>query len=151
MEDGKVHWEDYEVGSVREYGSVTVSREEIVAFARQFDPQPFHVDEEAARLSPFGGLVASGWHTCALAMRMFCDGELGRSAAAGSPGVEKVRWVRPVRPGDTLRLRITLLEKRPMRSKPHLGLLRNAWEVVNQAGERVMEMEGWGMVRRRGT
>lgn len=151
MEDGKVHWEDYEVGSIREYGSVTVSREEIVAFARQFDPQPFHVDEEAARLSPFGGLVASGWHTCALAMRMFCDGELSRSAAAGSPGVEKVRWVRPVRPGDTLRLRITLLEKRPMRSKPHLGLVRNAWEVVNQAGENVMEMEGWGMVRRRGT
>jgi acyl dehydratase len=146
----KLHWEDFPVGSVREFGGATISREEIVAFARQFDPQPFHVDEAAARASHYGGLIASGWHTCSIAMRMYYDAILHRAASQGSPGVEKVRWPRPVRPGDVLRARIEVLEARPSASKPHLGLLRNRWQVLNQDSEVVMEMEGWGMFRRRG-
>jgi acyl dehydratase len=144
-----LHWEDFPVGKVLEMGGLTVTREEILAFARQFDPQPFHVDEEAARHSIFGGLAASGWHTASLAMRMWCDGILLRAASSGSPGVEKIRWLKPVRPGDTLRLRVKVVEARPMASKPHLGLVRNEWTVLNQDGEPVMEMDGWGILRRR--
>ena len=118
-------------------------------FARQFDPQPFHVDEEAARHSMFGGLIASGWHTCALAMRMMCDAYLLEAASLGSPGVENLRWLKPVRPGDVLRVRTTVLEARPMESKPHIGLVRNRWDVFNQKDETVMQMEGYGMFRRR--
>jgi acyl dehydratase len=145
-----LHWEDFPVGTVMEMGGATVTRDEIVAFARQFDPQPFHLDEEAARHSLFGGLAASGWHTAALAMRMWCDGVLSRAASNGSPGVEKLRWLKPVRPGDTLRLRIRVVEARPMASKPHLGLMRSEWTVVNQAEEPVMTLDGWGILRRRG-
>lgn len=147
----KYYWEDFPVGRVREVGGITVSREDIIAFARQFDPQPFHVDEEAARRSMFGGLIASGWHTCALAMRMICDAYLLDTASAGSPGVENVRWLKPVRPGDTLRLRLEVIEARPLESKPGLGLVRNRWEMSNQHGETVLRMEGSGMIRRRET
>jgi acyl dehydratase len=146
MSDGaKLHFEDFTVGSVREFGGMTVSREEIVAFARQFDPQPFHVDEEGARRSQFGGLIASGWHTCAMVMRMYYDAVLSHAASQGSPGIEKLRWLRPVRPGDTLRVRVRVLEARPSESKPLLGLVRNAWQVLNQEDETVLEMEAWGM------
>ncbi len=148
-EGHRYYWEDFPVGKVREFGGVTVTAEEIVRFARQFDPQPFHVDEEAARRSPFGGLVASGWHTCALAMRMVCDAYLLEAASAGSPGVDTLRWLRPVRPGDTLRVRTTVVEARPLRSKPHLGLVRHRWEVLNQRDEVVMEMDGNAMFERR--
>ena len=103
-------------------------------FARKFDPQPFHVDEAAAKQSMFGGLIASGWHTCALAMRMMCDAYLLDAASMGSPGVEEIRWLKPVRPGDTLRVRCIVLEARPLESKPHVGLVRNRWEVLNQNG-----------------
>jgi len=145
----KYYWEDFPVGRVREVGGITVSREDIVAFARQFDPQPFHLDEGAARLSMFGGLIASGWHTCALAMRMICDAYLLDTASAGSPGVDNVRWLKPVRPGDTLRLRIEVIEARALQSRPELGLVRNRWEMSNQNGETVLRMEGSGMIRRR--
>ncbi len=149
-EDGKLHWEDFPVGRVRELGPTPpLTAEAIVEFARQYDPQPFHVDEAGARGSAFGGLVASGWHTAGLAMRLYVDGVLRRSASLGSPGVEKVRWLKPVRPGDALRLRVEVLEARPSESKPHLGLVRSRWQVTNQAAETVMEMEGWGMFRRR--
>jgi acyl dehydratase len=144
-----LHWEDFPVGKVMEMGGLTVTRDEIVAFARQFDPQPFHLDEEAARHSIFGGLAASGWHTASLAMRMWCEGILNRSASNGSPGVEKLRWLKAVRPGDTLRLRIEVVEARPMASRPHLGLIRSEWTVLNQAGEAVMTLDGWGIQRRR--
>ena len=143
------HWEDCPVGSVLEFGGVTVTKEEILRFARQFDPQPFHVDEEAARRSPFGGLIASGWHTASIAMRMWCDAFLLQSASAGSPGVDKLQWKKPVRPGDTLRMRVTVVEARPLASKPDLGLVRSRWEVLNQADELVMHMEGLGLLLRR--
>ena len=118
-------------------------------FARQFDPQPFHLSEEAGKHSLFGGLCASGWHTCALAMRMMCDSYLLESASLGSPGLENIRWLKPVRPGDTLHVRSVVLEARPMDSKPHVGLLRTRWEMLNQNNEEVMQMEGYGMFRRR--
>jgi acyl dehydratase len=142
-------WEDFAVGSVREFGATTVTRDAIVAFARDFDPQPFHLDDDAARGSLFGGLCASGWHTAAMAMRLMCDDYLNRSASLGSPGIDNLRWTRPVYPGDTLGVRMTVLEARPMASKPDVGLMRSRWEVFNQHGEPVMHMEGWGMMRRR--
>jgi acyl dehydratase len=150
-EEGTLHWEDFPVGRVREIGpSAPLTRDEIVEFARRYDPQPFHVDEAAARASAFGGLVASGWQTCGIAMRMYVDEVLRKTASMGSPGVEQVRWTKPVRPGDTLRLRVEVLEARPSESKPHVGLVRSRWQLTNQGGETVMEMEGWGMFRRRG-
>ncbi len=149
MSGTRYYWEDFPVGKVREFGGVAITAEEIVRFARQFDPQPFHLDEEAAKGSAFGGLVASGWHTCALAMRMVCDAYLIETASAGSPGVDALRWLRPVRPGDTLRMRTVVVEARPLRSKPHLGLVRYRWEVLNQDGELVMELIGNGMFLRR--
>jgi acyl dehydratase len=150
-DDGKLHFEDFPVGKVREMGPTPpLSKEEIVAFARQYDPQIFHVDEDAARHSSFGGLVASGWHTAGLAMRLYVDSVLHRTASLGSPGIEKLRWLKPVRPGDVLRLRVEVLEARLSESKPHLGLVRSLWRMTNQASEIVLEMEGWGMFRRRG-
>ncbi len=145
----KYYWEDFPVGSVTEFGGITVSKEDIMRFAREFDPQPFHLDEDAAKHSMFGGLIASGWHTCGLAMRMMCDAYLLHAASLGSPGVDNIRWLKPVRPGDTLRVRCVVLEARPLESKPHVGLVRNRWEVLNQHDEEVMQMEGYGMFKRR--
>ena len=148
--DSLLHWEDFVAGAVREFGAHTVTREEIVDFARRYDPQPFHLDEDAAAGSLFGGLCASGWQTCALTMRMMCDDYLNRSASLGSPGVDQLRWTRPVHPGDTLRVRMTVLQARPMASKPGVGLVQSRWEVFNQHDALVLSMEGWGMMRRRG-
>lgn len=148
--DGAVYWEDFHVGQVIELGTREVSREEILQFARRYDPQPFHTDDEAAEESIYGGLIASGWHTCAMTMRMLYDGLLERAASLGSPGVDNVRWLEPVRPGDTLRARMRVLETRPSRSKPDRGTIKSRWEVLNQNDEMVMTMEGYGMYRRRG-
>lgn len=145
----KYYWEDFPVGKVSEFGNMKVSAEEIVEFAGKFDPQPFHLSEEGGKNSLFGGLCASGWHTCAMAMRMMCDGYILESASLGSPGLENIRWLKPVRPGDTLHIRSVVLEARPMDSKPHVGLLRVRTEVLNQHNEEVMQMEGYGMYRRR--
>jgi acyl dehydratase len=145
----KYYWEDFTVGTTREFGGITLTKEEIIGFAKQFDPQPFHVDEAAAKASVFGGIIASGWHTAALAMRMSCDAYLLETASHGSPGVESLKWTRPVRPGDTLRVRLTVIESRPLASKPTVGLVKNRWHVLNQQGEVVMEMEGYGMIQRR--
>ena len=145
----RFYWEDFPAGSAREFGSKTVTREAIVAFASEFDPQPFHVDEEAGKRSLFGGLCASGWHTVSMTMRMMCDEYLLESASLGSPGLENLKWTRPVYPGDTLRVRLQVLEARPMASKPHVGLVRSRWEVMNQRSETVLTMEGWGMFARR--
>jgi acyl dehydratase len=128
----KYYWEDFPVGKVREFGNYTVSAEEIIDFAKKFDPQPFHLSEEAGKASLFGGLCASGWHTCAMAMRMMCDEFLLDTASLGSPGLENIRWIKPVRPGDTLHVRSVVLEARPMESKPHVGLVLVRWEVLNQ-------------------
>ncbi len=144
-----LYWEDFPVGAVREFGGMTVSRDEIVEFARRYDPQPFHVDEAAASESPYGGLIASGWHTGALAMRMMCDAYLLDAASLGSPGLENLRWVAPVRPGDTLRVRLTVLAARTMQSRPQVGLVESRWEVFNQHDEMVLDMRGWGMFARR--
>ena len=144
-----LHWEDFPIGDVREFGNHLVTAEDIVRFAKEFDPQPFHLDEEAAKLSLFKGLCASGWHTCAMAMRMMCDNYLSKAASLGSPGIDNLRWLKPVRPGDILRMRLTVLETRPMESRPTVGITLSRWEVINQHGENVMTMEGKGMFRRR--
>ncbi|HET6827194.1 MAG TPA: MaoC family dehydratase [Ramlibacter sp.] len=143
------YWEDLQPGSVRELGSVTPSAEDIKEFAEQFDPQPFHLDELAGRRSIFGNLCASGWHTCAMAMRLTVDNFLRESSSMGSPGLESLRWLKPVYPGDTLRLRHTILESRPLRKRPDTGLVRSRWEMFNQNDEKVLEMEGYGMFGRR--
>jgi acyl dehydratase len=145
----RIYWEDFVVGDVLPMGEKVVDRDEVVAFARAYDPQPFHVDEEAARRSMFGGLIASGWHTCAMVMRMMCDSYLNESASLGSPGVDNVRWLKPVRPGDTIRATRHITDKRASQSKPQIGIVKSRWEVHNQKGELVMTMEGTGMFERR--
>ena len=142
-------WEDFSVGDSTEMGRHTFTEEEIVAFARQFDPQPFHIDREAAKASIYGGLIASGWHTCSVGMRMMCETYINRSISMGSPGVDNIRWLKPVRPGDTLVYSRTVLEARSSRSRPEAGLVKSRWEAVNQRGERVLTMEGWGMLARK--
>ena len=144
-----IFWEDFEPGAVREFGSHTLTAEEIVRFAREFDPQPFHLDEAAGRASVFGGLAASGWHTCSLVMRMMCDAYLLDSSSLGSPGLENIKWLKPVLAGDTLRVRLTVTDTRAMASRPLIGLVRCAWEVMNQRGATVLTMEGWNMFGRR--
>lgn len=145
----RFYWEDFPAGHRAVFGSTTVARDAVIAFASQFDPQPFHLDDEAGKASLFGGLSASGWHTCAMTMRMMCDAYLLDSASLGSPGIDALRWLKPVFPGDTLRVQMDVLEARPMASKPGVGLVRSRWEVQNQHGEPVLTMEGWGMFRRR--
>jgi len=147
--DAEICWEDLQAGHVMELGTVTLDAGEIKHFAEQYDPQPFHVDEGAGRRSIFGGLCASGWHTCALAMRLTVDNFLSRSSSLGSPGLESLRWLKPVYPGDTLALRHTILESRAMRTRPDVGLVLSRWEMFNQQGDKVMQMEGYGMFRRR--
>jgi acyl dehydratase len=143
------YFEDAVVGARDELGTHTVTEDEILRFAREFDPQPFHVDPEAAERSMYGGVIASGWHTCALAMRSLCDGFLLHAAALGSPGVDEIRWHKPVRPGDTLTCFNTVLEARPSRSKPDRGVVVSKTEMVNQSGEVVMTMRGMTMIGRR--
>jgi acyl dehydratase len=144
-----IHWEDLQPGSVRELGTVSPTAEEIKEFAGRYDPQPFHLDEEAGRQSIFGGLCASGWHTCALAMRLTVDNLLRHSTSQGSPGLENLRWLKPVYPGDRLTLKHVTLESKPMRKRPEVGMVRARWELFNQHGEPVLQMEGWGMFGRR--
>ena len=141
----KLYWEDLQVGEVRELGSISPTREEIIAFAKQFDPQPFHLDDEAAKQSVFGALCASGWHTCGMAMRLMVTNFLCHTSSLGSPGLENLRWLKPVYPGDTLRLQHTFLDKRVMAKRPHVGMMRTSWEMFNQHGDKVLQMEGWAM------
>jgi acyl dehydratase len=141
-------FEDFAAGQVYELGSRTITEAEIVDFARQWDPQPFHVDPEAAKESVFGGLIASGWQTGAIWMRMYVDAMLG-TAARGSPGIEELRWLAPVRPGDTLSGRLTVLEATPSATKPDRGTIRIRGEMVNQDGVTVMAMTSRGHFGRR--
>ncbi len=143
------HFEDFAVGTVFEAGSVTVSTAEIVEFATRYDPQPFHVDAEAAQASIYGGLIASGWHTAALMMRLFVDSIAADTAALGSPGVDELRWLLPVRPGDTLSVRMTVVEARVSQSKPDRGLVRGRFEVTNQDGGLAMSLTALMFVLRR--
>lgn len=145
----KLYFEDFPVGSRKQCGSRTVTEAEILAFAREFDPQPFHIDAEAAKRSIFGGIVASGWHTASMAMRLQVDAILSQSHSLGSPGIDELRWLKPVRPGDTLSLAVEVLEARPSQSKPDRGSIKVRYVMTNQKDEEVMTMVGWGMLLRR--
>ena len=143
------YFEDFAAGDVVRLGTKRLSAEEIVAFAREYDPQPFHLDEDAAAQSPYGGLIASGWHTAALFMRLFVDGILTGSASLGSPGVEELRWLLPVRPGDELTGVVRVLDARPSERNPTRGTVTTESEVLNQHGEVVMRMRARGFFARR--
>lgn len=144
-----IWWEDFKVGEEAELGRHTFSEEEIVAFGRQYDPQPFHVDPEKATAGVFGGLIASGWHTCAVGMRLMCEGYINRTASLGSPGIDNIRWLKPVRAGDTVAYRRIVLESRASMTRKGVGLVKHRWEAVNQHGELVLTMEGWGLFGRK--
>ncbi len=143
------YFEDFEVGQILPLAPHTVTRAEIVAFAAEFDPQPFHLDEAAAADTLLGGLAASGWHTCALFMRMMYHGWISEAASMGSPGVDSLKWLRPVRPGDTLSGRSVVVELRASKSKPDRGFVRFRHEVMNGRGEMVMLAENPIMLSRR--
>ena len=145
-----IYFEDLPAGDVRESPPRTITREEMLAFARQYDPQPFHLDEDAARTTIYGGLIASGWLTVAVMMRLLWDTLLKDAVSLGSPGADEVRWLKPVRPGDTLRARFMVVEAIPSRSKPDRGVVKTLTEVRNQHGEVVMTMRGLGLFGRRG-
>jgi acyl dehydratase len=140
-------FEDFVPGAIYEFGEVRVSEAEIIDFARRFDPQPIHTDPQAAAENIFGGLIASGWHTAGLMMRMLVDGFLSKHASLGSPGIDELRWTRPVRPGDVLHLRVSVLEATRSRSKPDRGIVRTLIEVLNQRGEVVMSLKPMNMMR----
>ena len=139
-------FEDYVPGMTAEAGPVRVEEAEVIDFARRFDPQPFHVDAEAAAAGPFGGLIASGWHTCALMMRLLADEYLSPVSSLGSPGVDELRWLRPVRPGDELTLRTTVADARRSHSKPDRGVLVTRIELVDGAGAVVLRMMATNLV-----
>jgi acyl dehydratase len=141
------YFEDYVSGSVHAFGEIRVEEDEIIRFARRFDPQVFHTDPEAAKQTVYGGLIASGWHSASLMMRLFVDHYLSHVASLGSPGVDELRWLKPVRPGDTLSLRITVSETKRSRSKPDRGLVRSDVEAMNQKGEVVMTMKALNFIR----
>ena len=143
------YFEDFFAGQEIALGSRTVSEEEIVAFATQFDPQPFHVDHEAAAASMFGGVIASGWHTCSMMMRMVVDGMMASSSSMGSPGLDKVRWILPVRAGDTLAVSYLTTAVKASTSKSDRGVVWSTWKASNQHGELVCTIEGMGMFARR--
>ena len=143
------YFEDYPVGEVAAFGDYPVSEQEVIDFATRYDPQPFHIDAEAARGTIYGGLIASGWMTASCAMRMMVDHYISPLASMGSPGIDELRWIAPVRPGDRLSMRATVLEARPSQSKPDRGMLRFHWDVLRADGTVVMSMKGWGMYRRR--
>jgi len=140
------YYEDIAVGDTEEFGEYHVTKEEIIEFASQYDPQPFHTDEEAAEESAFGELVASGWHTAAICMRLLVDNMMDERASMGARGVDELRWRQPVRPGDTLHLRTEVVDKRRSESDPGRGYVDNRMEGINQDGEVVISWVGLGMV-----
>jgi len=145
--DDLLHYEDFEVGKVIELGRYHVTREEVLEFARAYDPLPFHIDEAAAKASVLGGLCASGWHSCAMLMRMICDGYLHRAAGMGSPGLSEVKWLKPVYVGEILTGRMTVLSRRISSKRPEMGILECRWELFNEAGERKVEQTGINLMR----
>jgi acyl dehydratase len=134
----RLHWEDFSSGQVTECGSRVVTRGEIVAFAAEYDPQPMHLDEHAARATLMGGLVASGWHSCCILMRMLTDSLLHDASFMGAPGVDEVKWLAPVRPGDRVTARATVLETRASRSRPNVGFVKFRFELLDTSGRTVM-------------
>lgn len=142
--------EDYVEGAIHEFGPIRISEDEITQFGRKFDPQLFHTDPIGARETAYGGLIASGWHTCALFMRLFVEYYLPGPASLGSPGVDELRWLKPVRPGDELTLRITVNKVKPSRSKPDRGVLFSFCEMLNQERDAVSTMMAMNLIRYRG-
>ncbi|OFZ88763.1 MAG: hypothetical protein A2W21_11675 [Betaproteobacteria bacterium RBG_16_66_20] len=149
MGNFRLCWEDFRPGGVYEHGSRTLSEEEVIRFAREWDPQRYHADPEAARHTPFGGLIASGWQSCCVAMRLMCDAYLLESSCVGSPGIDEIRFLKPVRPGDTLRFRSTVLASEPSRSRPERGTVTFRWELLNQDDEVALSMVGRQLYLRR--
>jgi acyl dehydratase len=143
------YFEDFTPGDEIALGQHTITKERIIAFAREFDPQVFHLDEDAARDTVFGGLVASGWHTGSVTMRLFYEGVIKHVVSLGSPGIDELRWIKPVRPGDTLIGRMTVTECIPSRSKPDRGIVRSLLELRNQHGEVVVTIKGMSLLGRR--
>lgn len=146
----ELYFEDFAPGAVRTFGDHPVERDAMVAFAEAYDAQPFHVDEAAAAASPVGRLIASGWYTACLQMRMVCDGTLLRAAGLGAPGIDELKWLRPVAAGDRLSVRETIVETRASASRPDRGLVRFRYETLNQSGEPVLQQTNWGFFLRRG-
>ena len=144
------YFEDFQTGQVFEYGAYRVTRDEVIAFANEFDPQPQHRDEESAAKTMLGKLCASGWHTTAMTMRMHCDGFLADTSGLGAPGIEECRWVKPVLPGDVLRVRATIGKTRASMSRPEMGLVEVTFEVMNDRGELVMSQRCFNLFGRRG-
>ncbi len=142
-------FEDFQVGQTIELGNYTITKEEIIEFALKYDPQPFHIDEEKAKDSFFGTLVASGWQTAGLYMRMLVEGLLNNTVSMGSPGLEELRWLKPVLPGDTLRVRFTVVEMTTSRSRPNMGILKGKGEALNQNGETVLSLTSIGFFGRK--
>ena len=149
MSNPTLWWEDLPAGSVHPYGPMQVTRDAVLAYASQWDPQPFHLDDAAAQASLFGQLSASGWHTCAMTMRMLCDAVLLRSSSLGSPGLDSLKWPHPVYPGETLSGTLSVVDARSMNSRPGVGLVKCLYQTVNQHGQPVLNMEGFGMFRKR--
>ena len=145
----KLYWEDFQPGAAAIYGPRLVTREEIVAFAAEFDPQPMHLDEAAASATLLGGLAASGWHTCCLLMRIITDGFVLNSSSMGAPGVEEVRWLKPLRPGTRIRVRSTVLETRASKSRPQMGLVKIHHEVLDEADTVLTTLTSTAMLGRR--
>lgn len=146
---GKWYFEDFIPGNVIELGQRPVGEEEVLRFAREFDPQSFHIDHDAAKNSIFGGIIASGWHTCGMIMRMVVDGFLANSSSMGSPGVDEIRWLVPVKPGDVLTVSAETLSSKASSSKPDRGVVFTLWKAVNQRGELVCTIKGMGMFGRK--
>ncbi len=140
-------FEDYEIDTVYQFGSVSVDEAEVIDFARRFDPQPFHINPEAAKKTIYGGLIASGWHTAAMMMRLLVDNYLGSVENIGSPGIDELRWTRPVRPGDVLSVRVKVMEASRSRSKPNRGIIQSFIEVINQNEEVVMTVKAINLVQ----
>jgi acyl dehydratase len=147
--DGDLYFEDFTPGREFRTDGATITESQILDFALAFDPQPFHLDAEAAKETIFGGLIASGFHTMALTFRLFAQTRALARCSLGSPGVDELRWLRPVRPGDTLRATVTVQEQRPSTSKPDRGVVRLHWAALNQRGEPVLTMTSMQLVRRR--
>jgi acyl dehydratase len=145
----KLYWEDFRPGAVTVYGPRLVTREEIVAFAAEFDPQPMHLDEEAARKTLLGGLAASGWHTCCVFMRIIADGYILNSSSMGGPGVDEVRWLKPLRPGTRVRVRATVVETRPSKSRPEMGLAKFSYDMLDESDAVIMTLTTTHMFGRR--
>lgn len=146
----KIFYEDIEPGHTDTFGNYKVSKEEIIDFATKYDPQPFHLNEEFAKHSVFGGLCASGWHTCSMMMRMMVDRMMETGLAGlGSPGLDKVAWKKPVFPDDTLSVQSTITEKRESKSRPNIGLVKSSHEIINQKSEVVAEVHSNIMVAKR--